>query len=130
MLRLNPYLSPSTISEMLNLVSISMLRSNRLGHTNRCIGIAIGLETLLQKILQIPADQRQQQGLTLIPKLIQSGEELSKNFAMARHYITSGPAGTLDFDPWYLVFEFVWNIQLRKKQIEIVDNFRESLKQN
>ena len=27
----------------------------------------------------------------------------------------------------YLVFEFVWNIQLRKKQVEIVNDFRECL---
>jgi hypothetical protein len=128
LLRLNPYLAPETIQEMLNLITISMLRSNRLGHTNRCIGIAISLEGLLQKVLSIPKESRAVQGLTLLPKLLQSGEELSKNIAMARHYITSGPRGSLDFDPRYLVFEFVWNIQLRQKQVEIVDNFRENLK--
>lgn len=31
------------------------------------------------------------------------------------------------FDPRYLVFEFVWNLQLRKKQIEIVNDFRSNL---
>lgn len=31
------------------------------------------------------------------------------------------------FDPRYLVFEFVWNLQLRKKQIEIVNDFRTNL---
>lgn len=128
LLRLNPYLSSSTIKEMLSLITISMLRSNRLGHTNRCIGIAINLEALLQKILKIPAEQLSLQGPILMPKLLQSGEELSKNIAMARHYIASTPAGSLDFDPRYLVFEFVWNIQLRQKQVEIVDNFRENLK--
>jgi thiol-disulfide isomerase/thioredoxin len=128
LLRLNPYLSPSMIKEMMSLITISMLRSNRLGHTNRCIGIAISLEALLQKILKIPMDQRTLQGPILMPKLLQSGEELSKNIAMARHYIVSTPTGSLDFDPRYLVFEFVWNIQLRQKQVEIVDNFRENLK--
>jgi hypothetical protein len=28
------------------------------------------------------------------------------------------------------VFEFVWNIQLRKKQVEIVDKFRSNLASN
>jgi len=34
---------------------------------------------------------------------------------------------TFSFDPRYLVFEFVWNLQLRKKQIEIVNDFRTNL---
>jgi hypothetical protein len=77
--------------------------------------------------LRIPKDERKAQGPTLLPKLIQVGEELSKNITMARHYITMSNTGTMDFDPRYLVFEFVWNIQLRQKQVEIVDNFRENL---
>jgi hypothetical protein len=36
--------------------------------------------------------------------------------------------GDFNFDPRYLVFEFVWNIQLRKKQVDIVNDFRENLK--
>jgi len=89
----------SMIKEMMSLITISMLRSNRLDHTNRCIGIAISLEALLQKILKNPTDQRTLQGPILMPKLLQSGEELSKNIAMARHYIVSTPTGSLDFDP-------------------------------
>lgn len=38
-----------------------------------------------------------------------------------------GAGGAFAFDPRYLVFEFVWNIQLREKQVKIVDNFRENL---
>ena len=35
-----------------------------------------------------------------------------------------------EFDPRYLVFEFVWNIQLRQKQVEIVNDFRNCLNNN
>jgi hypothetical protein len=35
----------------------------------------------------------------------------------------SDSLGVYSFDPRYLVFEFVWNVQLRKKQVEIVDDF-------
>ena len=49
---------------------------------------------------------------------------------MARHYIATSSDGSFDFDPRYLVFEFVWNIQLRQKQVEIVDNFRQNLSNN
>ena len=50
LLKLNPYLTPDTVNVMLNLVTMSMLRANRLGHTNRCIGITIGLDSLLRKV--------------------------------------------------------------------------------
>ena len=101
--------------------------SNRLGHTNRCIGLTIALDSLLSKVLSIDADERKLQGATLRPKLIQSSEELSKNITVYRHYVKRTDQ-VWAFDPRYLVFEFVWNLQLRKKQVEIVDNFRDNLK--
>ena len=50
LLRLNPFMSPQMLTEILNLVTTSMLRANRLGHTNRCIGTCISLEALLNKV--------------------------------------------------------------------------------
>lgn len=71
--------------------------------------------------------QRAANGTTLGPKLVQLGDEMAKTITMARHYMTKRADASFDFDPRYLVFEFVWNIQLRKKQVEIVDDFRENL---
>ena len=79
-------------------------------------------------MLKLSASQRREQGPTLLPKLVQLGEELAKTVAMARHYMLAGvQAGAFEYDPRYLVFEFVWNIQLRKKQVEIVNDFRDNL---
>jgi hypothetical protein len=50
LLRLNPYLSTNTLAALFSLVMLSMLKANRLGHTNRCIGTVIGLESLLEKV--------------------------------------------------------------------------------
>jgi thioredoxin-like negative regulator of GroEL len=137
LLKLNPYLSASTLKSILSLVTLSMLRANRLGHTNRCIGTVIALEALLSKTLKVPREDRAKQGPTLTPKLIQMGEALSKDLSMRRHYMKeiasqSGLVSTnkFEFDPRYLVFEFVWNIQLRQKQVEIVNDFRECLANN
>lgn len=73
------------------------------------------------------------------PKLIQLGEEMAKTVTMARHYMSPKSSSSLttsttnnamyEFDPRYLVFEFVWNIQLRRKQVEIVNDFRMCLSQ-
>jgi hypothetical protein len=51
LLRLNPYLTPDAVKVIMHLVTLSMLRANRLGHTNRCIGTAISLESLLTKVM-------------------------------------------------------------------------------
>ncbi len=138
LLKLNPYLSAEVIQSLLSIVSLVMLRANRLGQTNRCIGTLISLESLLDKIVQIPFKDRARKGSVLAPKLIQSSEDLSKMITMERYYMKkSSTAATnnnsiasavsYDFDPRYLVFEFVWNIQLRQKQVDIVNDFRESL---
>ena len=131
LLKLNPFIDVDTLRDVFNLVSIIMLRANRLGHTNRAIGVVIGLESLLKKVLAIPLERRQAEGATLIPKLMQIGEELSKTIRMGRHYISYKSASkTFNFDPRFLVFEFVWNIQLRKKQVDIINDFRDSLSNN
>ena len=133
LLKLNPYLSAETISTLMNIVSIIMLRSNRLGQTNRCIGTLINLISLLEKVLKIHRTERVEKGATLAPKLIQLSEDLSKMITMERYYMnkqSKSDSGLYSFDPRYLVFEFVWNIQLRQKQVEIVNDFRHSLEHN
>ena len=50
LLRLNPFLGSNTVRVMMSLCIISMLRANRVGHANRCIGTAIGLLALLEKV--------------------------------------------------------------------------------
>lgn len=50
LLALNPFLPRDTVATILNTVAVTMLRANRLGHTNRCIGTAVTLEALLEKV--------------------------------------------------------------------------------
>ena len=80
-------------------------------------------------------EDRISQGSSLAPKLLQLSEELSKTITMARHYMkrinsSQNSNALYEFDPRYLVFEFVWNIQLRQKQVEIVNDFRNCLNNN
>jgi thioredoxin-like negative regulator of GroEL len=48
--RLNPYLPKSTLETVFSLVAACMLRANRLGLTNRCIGSVISLQGLLKSV--------------------------------------------------------------------------------
>ena len=49
-LRLNPFISAEHLQTLMCLVMHTMLRSNRLGLTNRCIGTLIHLESLLIEV--------------------------------------------------------------------------------
>ncbi len=125
--RLNPFLMTDRIAILLNMVTLSMLRANRLGLINRCVGSVVALESLLTKVLAVAPEQRGVQGAVLAPKLVQAAGDLASIVTMGRHYMTACDTGGFEYDPRYLVFEFVWNIQLRKKQVEIVNDFRECL---
>jgi hypothetical protein len=50
LLALNPYLDEKTRTGITKLVTTCMLRANRVGHANRCIGAVISLENLLTKV--------------------------------------------------------------------------------
>jgi hypothetical protein len=82
------------------------------------------------QISGISPEKRREQADVLLPKLIQVTGEIAGIITLSRHYFDRSDDGrTLFFDPRYLVFEFVWNIQLRQKQVEIVNNFRRQIKE-
>ena len=123
---LNPYLDKASLELCFRLVSIAMLRANRVGHANRCIGTCVSLIQLVDKALKTKAGtERSLAGATLVPKLTQASETLAGGLISARHFIDGGEAGggELTFDPRFLLFEFVWNILLRNKQVKTVRNF-------
>lgn len=147
LLRLNPFLTGPTVDLLFALIAACMLRANRLGLANRCMGTLISLQAMLDKVLKIPLEERMEARETAAPKLIQLSEELAKSIAMGRYFMNpavgggggnANTAGTgakaanlikscYEFDPRYLVFEFIWNIQLRKKQVKVINYFRASL---
>lgn len=129
--RLNPFLPVDTANVIMDLVTMTMLKANRLGHINRCIGTAISLENMLKTVLTFTDPLiRKSKSQIFAPKLVQMVEELAKTVVMGRYYIKETETkGQYEFDPRYLVFEFVWNIQLRQKQVDIVNDFRNSLEQ-
>mmetsp|Transcript_21594 Transcript_21594/g.31811 ORF Transcript_21594/g.31811 Transcript_21594/m.31811 type:complete len:2705 (-) Transcript_21594:384-8498(-) len=131
LLSLNPYLPLSTVNTIFDLVTVGMLRANRAGHANRCMGTIITLLGLLDKLLDLPQDQRCKEKGTLLPKIVQTSNDLANAVVVGRHYMKSQDGCALGWvDPRFLLFEFVWNILLRKKQIEIVNNFVAALNED
>lgn len=96
----------------------------------------------------VPGTGRAALRTTARPNLLQAGEALARALVTERNYIGApgaGPPGALSqaagatalpgtargamgFDPRFLVFEFVWNLLLRPKQVEIVNSFLAELK--
>ena len=120
---LNPHLPDAVGGCLLQLVTIAILRANRIGQTNRCIGAVKQLTTLLSKQLSIVSPAERTKGRTsVMPKISQHAEAILGQLSAKRHFMEAagGEPGSFSFDPRFLVFEFTWNIMLRKKQIEIV----------
>ena len=70
--------------------------------------------------------ERAKQKLWLLPNILQASSDLAKMLATKRYYIRDDSGCNqpiISFDPRYLVFEFTWNIVLRKAQVNIVQDF-------
>jgi thiol-disulfide isomerase/thioredoxin len=127
--RLNPYLPRMHVETVVQLVMLGMLRANRLGHLSRCIGATVVLLQLLRGALDAPPAQAS------LPKFVQAADDVASIIAAGRHFTSAvPPAGAPDclssaremavrLDPRFLIFEFTWNILLRKKQVDIVCDF-------
>mmetsp|Transcript_74196 Transcript_74196/g.197960 ORF Transcript_74196/g.197960 Transcript_74196/m.197960 type:complete len:3050 (-) Transcript_74196:601-9750(-) len=119
----NPYLSSARLDAIVQLVMLTMLRANRMGHISRCVGTAIGLLKLLRRALEPQA-----RGETLLPMLLQAVDDLADVLCAGRHYGKASRAKEVELDPRFLIFEFAWNLLLRQKQVEIVRDFVECVR--
>lgn len=138
---LNPYLEPGTLDLLLRLVGVTMLRANRVGHANRCIGMCVRLLGLVDSALKTKpgSAERTTAEQVLVPKLAQASAALADGLQSQRHFMHEveasrseeaadqlatrnateskvSPAeldGTVrvEYDPRFLIFEFVWNVR-------------------
>jgi len=123
-LRLNPYLSQRDAKTILKIVTVVLLRANRVGHANRCIGTCIKLRAKMRKLMKMPKEKRMKKASELVLSLTQMGENLGEALSDGRHFVRNDGAS---FDPRFLIFEFTWNLLLRQKQVEIVEMFMQNL---
>ena len=136
--KLNPYLSQRAMDTIEQLLVMVMLRANRVGQANRCLAIAATLTKLLAAAQATePGDARTAAGATLLPKLAQASGDLGDSLSAKRHFMVpcsdaastteSSSGGSFSFDPRFLLFEFVWNLLLRRTQVKTVQNFVRTL---
>eukprot|EP00750_Incisomonas_marina_P014138 INCI17609.11.p1 GENE.INCI17609.11~~INCI17609.11.p1 ORF type:complete len:5029 (+),score=1065.32 INCI17609.11:298-15384(+) len=141
LLAVNPFITPQLMTSLLHVSVACILRGSRLGHTNRCIVAASKLQERLDAALAMTAETSFAGASSIRPNLEQSCSGLAGLLLTKRHFVRKLPVSetslakadaggdqmTLKYDPRYLIFEFVWNIILREKQVVIVDNFMDTL---
>ena len=124
MKKVNPYLEDKAIADIFDVAVAVILRANRVGHANRSISDARDLLHLLHQAQHPTTATSSHSALTA--GLSQKAEMLARNLVTSRYYIdpVEGPDGpALVYDPRFLVFEFTWNLCLRKMQVELVRDF-------
>ena len=133
---LNPYLASQDVDAMMGAIGVTVLRASRIGHLNRAIGATVTLSAMLVKATKLPVSERQVKQTQLFPNIVQACERLSAQLRAKRHYVKEEHKDVHGYqytehvcDPRFLVFEFTWNIILRRNQVSIVTTFLEGLEQ-
>lgn len=120
-LSLNPY--AQRVPEILNLVATVLLHVNRISHTNRAISLA---RDLISALSELQRSQSKVSELT-IDKILQASQALNDTLTAGRYYATAAEGGAIVVDPRFLVFEYVFDLQLRNRQVEMVNWFVDNL---
>ena len=123
--KVNSRLPPEAAEEALALVSLAMCHAIRVGQLNRVLTDIASIRLFLtQEQRQEHSAEEEREGLRV--RLGQKVETLVAQLTARRHYVDKD---TLNYDPRYLVFEFIWNIVLRDSQLDLVNRFRTALEE-
>ena len=119
----NPFIAEELTQTILDVSVACILRGSRLGHTNRCIVAGNNLLDRIDHALHLSTAEAKSDHAALRPNIEQSCSIFASLLLTKRHFVNSksappsSPKTTLQYDPRFLVFEFVWNILLRKNQV-------------
>lgn len=103
--KFSPSLSMEEKETLTNLIFELLLCTNQMGHVNRCL---VQIEQLL-RLLNLK---------NVKSSILHASKELGALLSSKRTYMKTNA-----FDPRYLVFEYLFDIMLRPRQIEMVEDF-------
>jgi thiol-disulfide isomerase/thioredoxin len=140
LLRINPFLSRQEAETIIDITVELLLRTSRVIHANRT---ASGVRSLIKSLKKLDGLHEEARGLEegtpssrraavvtklhSLSKYIQiKGASLAKTLASKRFFMdaAAGSVTAFAYDPRFLVFEYIFDIVLRQRQIEIVNSFR------
>lgn len=119
---LNPYASAGQIERALEVTSLALFTSNRIGQAQRCLVEAANLALLVQQIGS--TNRRVSMSMEDMERAaLSKANVLARNLTAKRHYTVSSAGGASEFDPRLLVFEFTHDLLLRDAQVELLNRF-------
>ena len=118
--RLNPYIDEKDCSRGFRLLVAAMMLHTRLGAASRAL---LSTTELIRELRQLASSPLRDES-TLARVQYLSGN-VSSLLSVSRHYVSSDGS----FDPRFLVFEYIFNILLRKMQISLVHDFLSAIKE-
>ena len=147
--RMNPFIDRSTYDKVLSFTARVLLHSNRVGHINRVIETCEDIHIILKGLKEAVGSKAEnlypaslaalQQKCEALGEALNSkrgyfhpmsAEEIAKvngELHLAQKHYLARPAGVnadgWSFDPRFLVFEFTWNLVLRPRQVNLVNEF-------
>lgn len=133
--RLNPFIGHTARRDILSLAAAVLFVVNRRGQLCRSLHATVNLLTALASVREsrgsLDQTQKQQEEVVdmedAVVKIRLLTSALTSSLDTRRHYVTLEDDATEGlkavFDPRYLVFEFAYNILLRRPQIDLIDKF-------
>jgi hypothetical protein len=124
--RVNPFLTEAQRETLMPLAMALLLRCNRICHINRTSTLARSTVSLLG---QVKTAMKDGGGCPEAPlrRLNQLSSNLAESLAAQRYYVaeadSAGASPSWQCDPRFLVFEYVFDILLRERQVEMVQWF-------
>ncbi|CUF98858.1 Hypothetical protein, putative [Bodo saltans] len=133
-LQLNPFLTPQACVAMKQAMVVSVLRANRAGHINRVLEVLRELQSLFHRAEQLTGSEAAISHLdAFVASVSQKADTLASLLAVKKCYFTAAadvPNQTTPdsnavkvsatYDPRHLLFEFTWNLMMRKRQYELI----------
>ena len=121
----NPFLTEEQRETLMPLAMALLLRCNRICHVNRACTLARSTTSLLG---QVKGAMKDGAGCPEAPlrRLNQLSSNLAESLASERYYVDpvgNGATPAWKCDPRFLVFEYVFDILLRERQVEMVQWF-------
>lgn len=118
----NPYIK-SIPEDMTERILAVLFLCNRIVHINRTIQSARALlSQLTAPVSSSPTDISNRSKQTL-----QASKDLADMLLSKRHYLKRSESSSWQFDPRFLVFEYVFDLLLRGRQVQMIDSFLGSL---
>lgn len=111
----------------MRLLELSMLVTNRIGHVRRVMEQLRSLRSIISKASATKTDTNPALQRKMLGLLKQKTQEVVATLVSPRWYVETKQGGK--YSPSYLVFEYARNLVLRPRQYELVESFKQCLKE-